>query len=699
MLPECSIKKILSVLLTMFMVLSTGCGKKTDTITLGEWIHELCSQAGISDFSQNDPYFMSVQSDSPYFKDVQAAVEWGVLNPDNGFDPDSTLNRAWTAGTLMNLAGKKQDTDTGIRDVSDNPFQEQIQAAVALGLMKTDKRKMFSPDASMDRNEALKLLKKTTAFINSREIDESVNDIEWNEDVKVLDVQPQSYDETTSQAVFPEGESYEPGSVLHWKDPQSQEDQWFEVESFEGNTAFLKAVDFMNQTESMDLEGSTDIDFSKAEITDGDGNLIQESASANGGTASLMAFHKDAYTREFSVAGFTVNLKATASGISAEASKQLRVGKAKASVKVNGIHCDYSWKSRKQDVKDAYFKVKFSSTESLSLTNGSYKNLYGDFSKVSSDSFLSSLQGMWAAKKDVVEGTFTIAKIRVPMPGAPIMNLNMNLELHVNAEGKAQLVLTQDNEAGCEVRNGKMRVIRHSDSKANADIRSTASVTAGIRFALDAATVTLVDAGINAGAKALVKTTAHLYDSEGNHQKVQTGIPVDVADEVSDGNGDVLICGDVDAYWVLNVKMNSSSSLLGKLGISKRFDLLDEQNASLLPKGKKHIENFHFVDHCTRGERSVSPSYETIHVTNRITLDDYSFALDAGKSQKIMITGMPQGYHESDLNYASENPAIASVDQNGNVHANASGSAQITIRTNDGRYVIHCSVLVPQVSG
>lgn len=679
------------------MVLMTGCQKHTDSVKLGEWIHELCSKAGISDYSQSEPYFMNITADSKYFKDVQSAVEWGVLDPDFGFDPDQALTRSWTAGTLMNLAGRKQDADTGIRDISSNPFQEQIQAAVASGLMKTDERKMFHPDEPIDHTEAQKLLEKTTAYINSRKIHDTVNEIEWNAETKVLEAQPEFFGPDAMTAVFPQGETFPDGTILHWHNALTGMEEWYQTVSSQGNTVYLKTPDLMESTDSMNLSGSTEIDFSKAEITDGDGNIIQES-STDQDLTSLMSHHAQPYSRSFKIRDYAVSLKATASGISADVSRNLKAGKLKASAKITGVHCDYAWKSKKEDVKDAYFKVKFSSVESLSLTNGSYHNFYGDFSKVSSESFLSSLTNLWQEKRDVVEDTFTIAKIRVPVPNAPLMNLCLNLELHINAEGKAQLVLTQSNEAGCEVRNGKMRVIRNSSSDANADIRSSASITAGMRFGLDAAAATLADAGINAGAKAYVKTTAHLYDADGKHQKVNTDIPVDVADEMADGNGDVRICGDVDAYWVLNVKLNSSSSLLGRLGLSQKAELLDRKNASLLSKGKRHIENFHFVDHCTRGERAPAPSYDTVHVTNRISLDDYSFALDAGKSRKIVITGLPEGYQQRDLVFSSEKPEIASVSGAGIVTARTSGSTKIQISTSDHRYTIYCSVLVPVVS-
>lgn len=694
--PACNIKRFLSVLLVLFMFLSSGCQKEKNSVKLGDWIHELCSQAGISDYSQSDPYFMNIPVQSKYFKDVQAAVEWDVLNPDYGFDPDQKLTRSWVAGTLMNLAGKKQDTDMGIRDISSDPFQEQIQAAVAGGLMKTDQRKMFHPDDLVEKEEANKLLEKTIAFINSRKIDDTVNDIEWNGDTKVLEITPESVEPDT-MTMISDGQTYEEGTILHMKDPATGNDEWYEVMTAEGNIVHLKRPDLMEKTDSINLEGSADIDFSKAEIMDGEGNRTQESVVETSGT-SLMAYHVKPYAKSFTIKDFTVSLKATASGVSADVSKKTKAGNIRATAKINGVHCDYVWNEKKKDIRDAYFKVKFSSSESLSLTNGSYKNLYGDFSKVSPDSFLTSIQKIWTEKNDVVEETFTIAKIRVPMPNAPLMNLNMNLDLHINAEGKAQLVLTQNNEAGCEVRNGKIRIIKNSTSKANADIRSSASITAGIRFGIDATSVTLADAGINAGAKALVKTTAHLYDSEGKHQKTSVHVPTDVADELSDGNGNVLICGDVNAYWVLNVKVNSSSSLLGKIGLSKKAELLDQKNASLLPKGKTHIENFHFVNHCTRGEHVTRPSADTIHVTNRIRLDDYSFALDAGKSKQIRITGIPEGYQLNQLTFVSEKPDIASVDAGGIITAHASGSTKITISTSDNLYKIHCSVLVPVVS-
>ena len=63
------------------------------------------------------------------------------------------------------------------------------------------------------------------------------------------------------------------------------------------------------------------------------------------------------------------------------------------------MHVDYQWKSKNKDVKDAYFKVKFSTNESFGLKNGSYKNLYGDFSKADSQNLLSSLPKMFVENK------------------------------------------------------------------------------------------------------------------------------------------------------------------------------------------------------------------------------------------------------------------------------------------------------------
>ena len=82
----------------------------------------------------------------------------------------------------------------------------------------------------------------------------------------------------------------------------------------------------------------------------------------------------------------------------------------------------------------------------------------------------------------------------------------------------------------------------------------------------------------------------HIYEND-EHKVIPTEVGSDVVDEVLEGNSSILVCSDINAELVLYLKMNSAKSQLGKLGLTKRNDLA---KLSLLPKGKTHLENFHF---------------------------------------------------------------------------------------------------------
>lgn len=685
---RCS-KKLFSCILAVSL-LCIGCSKnEVDSITLSAWIHELNLQSGIIYSNRETPYFMNIHENDSCYEDVQAAVEWQVLDPSYGFNPDASLTREWAAYTLMNLVGKSQEESLNIKDISDSVFKNQIQAAVSSGLMDVDDRNLFHPDEIMEKEEALELLSKAVSFINHREITETKTDITWKEDTEVQEVIPLQFDQDAMAVELQDASMIQQGNIIHWSDQTGE--HYYKVSSKQEDTVFLEEMDALEQSESIDMSGSEELDFSNAEIIDGDGNVIQETSCTN----RLEFMSTKALQKSFTVSDFKVSITTSSSGVKAEVSKELKYGsKVYAAVKVNGVHCDYDWNSEGVSIQDAYFKVKFHSEQDLGLKNSSYKNLYGDFSKFDANSFLSSLTSMYQAKKDVVEQTLTLCEITVPIPNAPLVNVTLALEMHIYASGRIEVVFSQDNEFGCEIRNGQTRFIHETTHENSNLFKASAGLSAGATFGLNLAKMRLADISVNAGCEASMKTTLHLYQDD-SHQIVESDVPADIADELSDGNPDVLVCSDLNAYLVLYVKLNSSKSTLGKLGISKRIDLLSSENASLFPDGKKHLENFQFVSKCTRKDREKSVAMDSLKVTKKITLQNYSMIVHIGKNQQINITGLPEGYSKSNLVYTSNAGEVASVNANGIITANKSGSAVITISTSDGNHSIQCNVLVP----
>jgi len=289
-------------------------------------------------------------------------------------------------------------------------------------------------------------------------------------------------------------------------------------------------------------------------------------------------------SKTFQISGYKVVLQAQGKSCSAEVTRTMQHGsQLYASLKVNNVHSTYTWHSDHGKVNDAFFKLQFTTDERVGVKNSGYKNLYGDFSKVKAEAFLKSLTAMFHQKKEVEQDTLTLCTFTIPVPGSPVLNLSMSLQLNLYASGRCELALTQSNIIGCEIRNGNMRLIKENKNNSAASLKASTKVTGGIRFALNVVNGAIMDADVEAGAYADLSTTAHIYDDEGNRTVYNTEVSPDVADEIASDHPDVLICSDIDAHWIMDVLVNSSSTAAGKLGLTKKINILNANNAPLFP--------------------------------------------------------------------------------------------------------------------
>lgn len=86
--------------------------------------------------------------------------------------------------------------------------------------------------------------------------------------------------------------------------------------------------------------------------------------------------------------------------------------------------------------------------------------------------------------------------------------------------------------------------------------------------------------------------------------------------------------------------------------------------------------------------------YKDIKVT-KITLNNTSLSLETGKSEKLTATVEPDNATDKTVTWTTSNTSIATVDSDGNVTANAKGTATITCTAHDGSGVkATCAVTV-----
>lgn len=671
----CSIRKAgRSVLCALLLICSTGCAyKQVDSYTLGQWLQKLVTVSCIQiDNTQPDPYY-------------HAAKGFSVMQDDVSYDPDTILDRQWLAYTLVNLAQFDKVKDVEIEDIQKSIFPDHIRKITDIMPLENNR---FRPEEPVTETEALKYLNLTLKTMSDQRIMKTETDITWNEDgKKVIEVQPDRV--TDNIFTFYGSVPYSIGQIIC--DNNGHLGRITDI-TYSDEMTFVttEEITLLDLSDSMYLSGSTNVDFSKAEILDGNGEIIQ---SYDDNTATNMAL--SAYTKTMEKDGYTVAITSSSTGFKAEVRRELPNGsKAYANVRLASLRCDYEWLSEKKDIKNVYLRLRFNTEENFGVRHTSYTKKYGDFSKIDPKDFISTAKNFFQDADHVIEKTLTLATVRVPIPNAPMMKLEMNVDLNIYVSGRVEITLHQAHEIGCEIRNGTIRMLQKMDPTHEEDIQATMKVTSGIRFGLKMTGMELCNASLLGGVQAGMKTYVHLYDSDGKKTTVETDLPNDVVDDLAQDNVNVLVCADLDAHIIGEISVNSKSTLLGKMGLSKTITVFNGQNASLLPEGYRHLENLHFVEQCTRNDRKPTVEKQEIHVTGKITLERYALAMSEGGYRTIVVTGLPEGYRTADLIYTVNDETIAIVSENGRVTGRQSGATEVIVQTMDGKYSTSISVLV-----
>ena len=679
--------------------LLSGCASDNGTtMTLGEWITLLDQKAGLSADPSSKPYFMNVTEDSPYYEAVQAAAEWSVLDGSAPFEPEQVLTREWTAYTLMNLSERDIPEDFGIeiRDLSASAFPKHVAASVAGGLLSLDSKGRFRPRQAIEKTEALNCLAAVTDLIDSGRIEMPHSEIAFNEDLEFIEELPEEIDEETGTAVFPAGTPASSGQYFRTDDNQPQLYRITGTETADDAVyAAIEPAKAEDVISDIDAADSFTVDFSTARIVDlADQTVIQEGTLATNDTAVPAGVRQIGYARSHDINGYHISYSVTATGIRAEVTKKTPSGlNVFGNLTVSSVTPSYRWKMEDGVIKDGYFKMEFTSSENLGAEAGSYKKLYGDFSRVEPGNFLGTIRNLFQAKNDAADITLPLVSVEIPVPSSPLLTIGMQLQLTIRASGRAQLSLTQDNRIGMELRDGHVRGLNHSDMKAEAELRADTGLLGGVSSSMKLAGMALADITAEAGVTAKADAVVHLYDSENNHSVVKAeDIPSDLIDDLADGNEGVLTCADISAYKTMDIKLNSSRTLAGRAGLGKTITLSNEQNGELIPGLNGHMENGHYVSRCTRKDRIQTNETEVVE-SDDIRIGSYSLIADPGEKIEIPIKALPAGYQMSDLVFSSDTPSVASVSGT-DVTAVKEGAAIIHIRTKDGKYEVSCSVLV-----
>ena len=341
--------------------------------------------------------------------------------------------------------------------------------------------------------------------------------------------------------------------------------------------------------------------------------------------------------------------------------------------------------------KEGRLQLDFTMSESAGLTRGVSNTLTSDFSGLDPHDLLSSLTASFTNARKEADTVIPIAKIKLPVPQFPIVDLLLTLQLHCYAGGKIELLLSQEGSVGVEIRNSVPRLIHQLEHRHDFIFQGSSKMTAAVEASARAAGISLMDLLLQTGLRGVMRTTAWIGENGGLEPSEAGELPL----ESQPVHANLQFCSDLNVHGILELEINSSDSLAGRLGMGRTFSILNENNATLNPHGRTHLENGIFVDHCTRGQHASStPTPAPIIKTDRIELAEVQLILSPGQSGQIVIRGLPEGVAASDLIYSVAQPDIATVVQTGRVRAVKAGDTIITITEPTETYKTSCHIHV-----
>ena len=567
---------------------------------------------------------------------VKELNSWGFVIAEE--DYDKQLNYEYVSKTISTLL-----------DEGDSFFTLKNKEIISSDRKEKD---------NVYEEEAEKIIDRAVEYINNRTFSPTY-DYAYNREIKDLN------------------DDFEDGDIV-------VVDDMFKVVEKKDDEIVFKDAEFEDVFAYLEISDTYYIDFEQAEVIPY-GEEIGNTAYVNE-TYNLLASNNHVFNSE----GFRISYTLNKSGIDVHISRNDNGVNIYGDLSVHNVKPSFRWLYEENDLKNCYFDLKFNTTEKIGASIGKYGNYHVTLKDVDSSSFRKMLSSIVEKQNDEVEATIPICKIKTPIPDIPTAYLNFDVLIKLYVSGKAELVLYNSHELGFETRNGNIRFINEGDRDIDAILQASSKAALGLNISLEAVKFRLADVELDGGVRGVVKSTMHLYDEDGNARSEASDIAYSTLSELSDGNPDVKICGDLSLYYLLDLMINTSKTQMAKLGFSRTYNIMDDDNQIF--GNLSHLEDGHFVKKCTRKNRDSIMSMEQVK-SNRIVLNSYAEVLKKDESFKIEILSLPEGYSTSDIVYSSDDNGIARVN-GGTISPVSPGSTRINVHTADGKYSSYVNVLV-----
>lgn len=584
--------KIISIIVSIIMLVMTSIfpgfvWPGTETVETGAFLEQVDEAFGYLPGPTVDT-ILGVEPTNEYYLAVSAAANNDVLVDYETIDVTASVTPEFVATVLVNAAGVPVgEVNTVIENATSIKNVAKVSAAVENGIITLDVNNKLGLGA-MSADEVTAAIEKAVSLRGT--FTEEADDLVLVDGVKTVS----DYTVDGDSIVVPASTDIAAGDVYVVE--QSDEIMTgaaYKAESVEvvGDTKVVtnSEVAIEDVIEKIDYEGTTDVDFATAMITDGNGEVLSDGYLDTNAISKddIMKTLKKLANVSFSVKGFNIKAKITDTGLNFSVSKSVCDGVtlSKAYELTNlTVDAKADMNVAKLNFNEVYLKFNYDLKDTTTIS-GSYAKTFGEEvttvgEKLSGDSFWAKAVNKYALSK-LDSTSIKLFTFTLPLGSTPL-SITFDVLLNIDVNGRMEIVVVSEEMHGVEIINNKVSTINDSTVvDRQTSIYGQFELRLGLDVALGLYGYALVDVCVEGGVGAYVEAHAKYVDANGNPVVQSTlTIPVDYLKEFAAGantEGEIDISGHADIYGILNVSVGNHSAI-GKVGLKKTWTIFDRSN-------------------------------------------------------------------------------------------------------------------------
>ena len=584
--------KIISIIVSIIMLVMTSIfpgfvWPGTETVETGAFLEQVDEAFGyLPGLTVDD--ILGVEPNNEYYLAVSAAANNDVLVDYETIDVTASVTPEFVATVLVNAAGVPVgEVNTVIENATSIKNVAKVSAAVENGIITLDANNKLGLGA-MSADEVTAAIEKAVSLRGT--FTEEAEDLVLVDGVKTVS----DYTVDGDSIVVPASTDIAAGDVYVVE--QSDEIMTgaaYKAESVEvvGDTKVVtnSEVAIEEVIEKIDYEGTSDVDFATAMITDGNGEVLSDGYLDTNAISKddIMKTLKKLANVSFSVKGFKIKAKITDTGLDFSVSKSVCDGVtlSKAYELTNlTVDAKADMNVAKLNFNEVYLKFNYDLKDTTTIS-GSYAKTFGEEvtsvgEKLSGDSFWAKAVNKYALSK-LDSTSIKLFTFTLPLGSTPL-SITFDVLLNIDVNGRMEIVVVSEEMHGVEIINNKVSTINDSTVvDRQTSIYGQFELRLGLDVALGLYGYALVDVCVEGGVGAYVEAHAKFVDAEGNPVVQSTlTVPVDYLKELAAGantEGEIDISGHADIYGILNVSVGNHSAI-GKVGLKKTWTIFDRSN-------------------------------------------------------------------------------------------------------------------------